>query len=89
MISGRYSEITHLSPKSKYVLDPGKGSDQLKKLRNRKGYQTVEEIHVILSSISKSRKKVPFEILAEILNEIFLSLVAQSCFFSFTHLKNL
>ena len=89
MISGRYSEITHLSPKSKYVLDPGKGSDQLKKLRNRKGYQTVEEINVILSSISKSRKKVPFEILAEILNEIFLSLVAQSCFFSFTHLKNL
>ena len=63
MISGRHSQTTHLSPKSKVVLDPGKGSYQLKKLGNRKGYQTVEEIHVILSSISKSTKKVPFEIL--------------------------
>ena len=89
MISGRYSQTTHLSPKSKVVLDPCKGSYQLKKLRNRKRYQTVEEIHAILSSISKSTKKLPFEILDEILNEIFLSLVDHSFFFSFTHLKNL
>lgn len=38
MISGRCSQTTHLSPKSKVALDPGKGSYQLKKLRNRKGY---------------------------------------------------
>ena len=31
MISGRYSQTTHLSPKSKYVLDPGKGSYQKQK----------------------------------------------------------
>lgn len=69
MISGRYSQTTHLCPKSKVVLDPGKGSYQLKKLRNRKGYQTVEEIHAILSSISKSTKKVPSAILDEILRK--------------------
>ena len=65
MISGRYSQTTHLCPKSKVVLDPGKGSYQLKKLRNRKGYQT-EEIHAISSNIAEGTFFVLFEILDKI-----------------------
>ena len=77
MISGRYSQTTHLSPKSKYVSYPGKGSYQLKKLRNTKGHQTVEEISIILSSISKSTKK----------RRAFRNIGRN--FFSFTHQRNL
>lgn len=66
MISGRYSQTTHLSPKSKYVSDPGKGSYQLKKLRNRRAIKPWKKYLSFCPVFRKTRRKEErFEILDE------------------------